>query len=82
MRRLLAATEQESTRVHRGEKRKGATHSDLQAREWRERVPFGSSAIVGSFLASGETQSGVAEEARTRGFAAPALAGCAFVEGW
>ena len=25
---------------------------------------------------------GVAEEARTRGFAAPAFAGCAFVEGW
>jgi hypothetical protein len=37
----------------------------------------GSSAVVGSFVASTE---GVAEEARIRGFAAPALAGCAFVE--
>ena len=27
-------------------------------------------------------EEGVAEEARTRGFAAPAFAGCAFVEGW
>jgi hypothetical protein len=27
-------------------------------------------------------KAGVAEEARTRGFAAPAFAGCAFVEGW
>jgi len=33
---------------------------------------------LGSFVAS---QSGVAEEARTRGFAAPALAGCAFIVG-
>jgi hypothetical protein len=39
---------------------------------------FGSSAVVGPFVASME---GVAEEARTRGFAAPAFAGCAFVEG-
>jgi hypothetical protein len=31
----------------------------------------------GTFVAS---KSGVAEEARTRGFAAPAFAGCAFVE--
>jgi hypothetical protein len=38
---------------------------------------LGSSAILGSFEASS-----VAEEARTRGFAAPAFAGCAFVEGW
>jgi hypothetical protein len=42
-------------------------------------LPFGCSAVVGSFVASTE---GVAEEARTRGFAAPAFAGCAFVEGW
>jgi hypothetical protein len=31
-------------------------------------------------VTSGGTLSGVAEEARTRGFAAPAFAGCAFVE--
>jgi hypothetical protein len=43
---------------------------------------FGSSAILGSFVASGATCGGVAEEARTRGFAAPAFAGCAFVEVW
>jgi len=41
--------------------------------------PFGSSAILGSF---GRLLVGVAEEARTRGFAAPGFAGCAFVEGW
>jgi hypothetical protein len=41
-------------------------------------APFGCSAVVGSFGASKE---GVAEEARTRGFAAPAFAGCAFVVG-
>ena len=35
----------------------------------------------GSFEASGRVD-GVAEEARTRGFAAPAFAGCAFVVGW
>jgi hypothetical protein len=44
--------------------------------------PFGSLAVVESYEAPSETQSGVAEEARTRGFAAPAFAGCAFVEGW
>jgi hypothetical protein len=44
--------------------------------------PFGSPAILGSLVASGETKSGVAEEARTRGFAAPAFAGFAFVERW
>jgi hypothetical protein len=32
----------------------------------------------GSFVAF----RGVAEETRARGFAAPAFAGCAFVEGW
>jgi hypothetical protein len=37
---------------------------------------LGGSAVVGSYVAS---ERGVAEEARTRGFAAPALAGCAFV---
>jgi hypothetical protein len=42
-------------------------------------APFGGSAVVGSFVASAE---GVAEEARTRGFAAPVFAGCAFVEVW
>jgi hypothetical protein len=42
-------------------------------------APFGGSAVVGSFVAPAE---GVAEEARTRGFAAPAFAGCAFIEGW
>jgi hypothetical protein len=41
-------------------------------------APFGGSAVVGSFMAPVE---GVAEEARTRGFAAPAFAGCAFVVG-
>jgi hypothetical protein len=39
---------------------------------------FGSSAVLGSF--GGVLESGVAEEARTRGFAAPAFAGCALVE--
>jgi hypothetical protein len=37
--------------------------------------PVGGSAVLGSFVAS----EGVAEEARTRGFAAPAFAGCAFI---
>src|SRR6266542_2498818 len=40
-------------------------------------APFGSSAIVGP---SWRQPNGVAEEARTRGFATPALAGCAIVE--
>ena len=44
--------------------------------------PFGSSAVSGSFVASAGIPYGVAEEARTRGFAAPAFAGCAFVVGW
>ena len=35
---------------------------------------------LGSFVASKDC--GVAEEARTRSFAAPAFAGCAFIEGW
>ncbi len=43
----------------------------------RPAQPFGGSAVLGSFVASGESQSGVAEEARTRGFAAPAFAECA-----
>jgi hypothetical protein len=43
-------------------------------------LPFGSSAILGSFVASGVTCDGIAEEARTRGFAAPAFAGWALVE--
>jgi hypothetical protein len=43
------------------------------------RVPCGGSAVVGP---SWRLRLGVAEEARTRGFAAPACAGCAFVEGW
>jgi len=41
-------------------------------------LPFGSSAILGSFVAS--LPAGVAEEARTRGFATPAFAGWALVE--
>jgi hypothetical protein len=32
-------------------------------------------------LVAGPSEAGVAEEARTRGFAAPAFAGCAVVEG-
>ena len=38
---------------------------------------MGSPAVLGSFVASKDY---VAEEARTRSFAAPALAGCAFVD--
>jgi hypothetical protein len=42
----------------------------------------GSSAVVGFFVASvSGPKAGVAEEARTRGFATPAFAGCAFVGG-
>ena len=42
----------------------------------------GSSAVVGCFAASvSGREAGVAEEARTRSFAAPAFAGCASVEG-
>ena len=40
---------------------------------------IGGSAVVGP---SWRRRYGVAEEARTRGFAAPAFAGCAFVEVW
>src|SRR5437899_858642 len=40
--------------------------------------PFGGSAILGSFVAC---EAGVAEEARTRGFAPPAFAGFASVAG-
>jgi hypothetical protein len=44
--------------------------------------PFCSSGVAGSFVASeaGSALAGVAKEARIRGFAAPAFAGCAFVE--
>src|SRR5206468_4070695 len=40
-------------------------------------LPFSSSAILGSFVASAAGR--VAEETRTRGFAAPAFAGCALI---
>jgi hypothetical protein len=43
---------------------------------------LGGSAVVGSFGRQAGIPCGVAEEARTRGFAAPAFAGCAFVVGW
>jgi hypothetical protein len=43
------------------------------------RHQLGGSAVVGSFVA---LDGGVAEEARTRGFAAPAFAGCAFSRGY
>ena len=46
--------------------------SSVAVSQW----PFGSSAVVGSF---GASERGVAEEARTRGFAAPVFTGCAFV---
>jgi hypothetical protein len=39
---------------------------------------LGGSAVWGPSWRRG----GVAEEARTRGFATPAFTGCAFVEGW
>ena len=42
-------------------------------------VSGGGSAVVGPSWR--QLKAGVAEEARTRGFAAPAFAGCAFVEG-
>jgi hypothetical protein len=44
----------------------------------KQRAALGNSAVFGSFVASVE---GVAEEARTRSFAAPAFAGCAFIVG-
>ena len=66
----------------KAEPRPVATHHRL-TRDWNAVTsadsPFASSAVLGSFVASGGS---VAEEARTRGFAAPALAGCAFIEGW
>jgi hypothetical protein len=43
-------------------------------------TPFGGSAVVRTFVASvAGSEAGVAEEARTRGFAAPAFAGCALL---
>jgi hypothetical protein len=42
--------------------------------------PFGSAAILGSFVASAAACACVAKEARTRGFAAPAFAGWALIE--
>jgi hypothetical protein len=45
--------------------------------EWDTVLPFGGSAIVGPSCRLGN---GVAEEARTRSFAAPALARGAFVD--
>jgi hypothetical protein len=41
--------------------------------------PLGGLAVLGTLVASAD---GVAEEARIRGFAAPAFAGCALGEGW
>jgi hypothetical protein len=43
-------------------------------------LPFGSSAILRSFVASEGDWDGVAEEARTRSFAPPAFAGLALLE--
>jgi hypothetical protein len=48
------------------------------ARNTNAELPNGSSAILSTCVAS--SGAGVAEEARIRGFATPALAGCAFVE--
>ena len=52
------------------------TRSGCNRRIHERRATHGSSAILGTFVASG---AGVAEEARTRGFAPPALAGFAFL---
>jgi hypothetical protein len=50
---------------------------NLQTRGWAGNTQlWGSSAVVDL---SWRRKSGVAEEARTRGFATPAFAGCAFV---
>jgi hypothetical protein len=45
--------------------------------EWDAVLPFGGSAILGPSCRLGN---GVAEGARTRRFATPAFAGCAFIE--
>ena len=42
---------------------------------------LGDSAVVGSLVASGGSTVASRRAAGTRGFAAPAFAGCAFVEG-
>jgi hypothetical protein len=42
---------------------------------------LGGRGSFGASVAGHHAQAGVAEEARTRGFAAPAFAGCAFVDG-
>jgi hypothetical protein len=48
----------------------------------RNQEPFGSSPVVGAFVASRrEYRVASRRAARTGGFAAPAFAGCAFVEG-
>jgi len=53
----------------------------VRTRTWR--YPFGSSAIVGSYVASGGNPVAASRRAaRTRGFAAPAFAGCAIVVGF
>ena len=44
-------------------------------------APFGGPAVVGSFVASAGIPAASRRAARTRGFAAPAFAGCAFIEG-
>ena len=45
-------------------------------------LPFGGSAVWGPSWHQAVLPCGVAEAGRTRGFAALAFAGCAFVDGW
>jgi hypothetical protein len=58
---------------------RGCTRGNFRGEKADAGQPIGGLAVVGSFVAS---EGGVAEEARTRGFAAPGFPGCAFVEGW
>jgi hypothetical protein len=58
----------------------GSAASHLERDMVKSAKQLGGSAVLR--VLRGVPQPGVAEEARTRGFAAPALAGCAFVEVW
>jgi len=50
----------------------------VRTRTWR--YPFGSSAIVGSYVASGGNPVAASRRAaKTRGIATPAFTGCAFI---
>jgi hypothetical protein len=74
---MMISRERGSTSTFIKKRRRKETQTNAESPRWRL---GGRGSCVASV--AGPVETGVAEEARTRGFAAPAFAGCAFVEGW